>query len=326
MQLIQNNMAIVTLQLGQCGNQLGFSFFDNLNQECARAPPALSNAIRRTFFYEDSGKTKARAILIDMEPKVVNQCLSSCKSWEYDPQSSFCQQEGSGNNWALGYNVHGSKWVETILDRCRRQLEECETLRGILIFQSLAGGTGSGVGTKITESLRDEMGNLPMINIAIWPYSFGEVILQNYNTALTLSHLIHAADGLILIQNDWLEFTTRNCLGIKNIDFEHMNTLATRIISSIIAPVYSPSVLGSCSQFAHSPYQGLLDLCSTPGYPLLNIVSTPIISDKSVEFSDDTWSGLIKRAYQMMISNTQEPNINWNINSRSGDFYNRTKK
>lgn len=313
-------MAIVTLQLGQCGNQLGYSFFDALDQECSRAPPALSNAIRRTFFYEDKGKATARAILIDMEPKVVNQCITSSKSWAYDTNSSFCQQEGSGNNWAFGYNVHGSKWSDTIVDKCRRQLEQCETLRGLLIFQSLAGGTGSGLGTKITECLRDEMGNLPIINTVIWPYSFGEVILQNYNTALTLSHLINSADGLILIQNDWLEFTARNCSGIKNIDFEHMNSLASRLISSVITPVYSPSTLASFSQFAYSPFQGLLDLCSTPGYPLLNIVSTPIIPDKSVEFSDDTWNSLIKRAYQMMISNTQEPNINWSITARSGNL------
>lgn len=48
----------------------------------------------------------ARAVLVDMEPKVISQTLSiAARSgcWKYADRSHFCQKQGSGNNWANGY-------------------------------------------------------------------------------------------------------------------------------------------------------------------------------------------------------------------------------
>lgn len=47
----------------------------------------------------------ARAVLIDMEPKVINHSMSmAAKSgrWRYGESSHFSQKQGSGNNWANG--------------------------------------------------------------------------------------------------------------------------------------------------------------------------------------------------------------------------------
>jgi len=41
----------------------------------------------------------------------------------------------------------------------------------------LAGGTGSGLGAHIVEKLRDDFPKSCMMNVAVWPYSTGEVIL-----------------------------------------------------------------------------------------------------------------------------------------------------
>lgn len=54
-----------------------------------------------------------------------------------------------GNNWAYGYFVHGSEFEDHIQRLIQNQLENCDSLDGILVTMSLAGGTGSGVGTKI---------------------------------------------------------------------------------------------------------------------------------------------------------------------------------
>lgn len=47
----------------------------------------------------------ARAVLVDMEPKVINQTLLKAAQsgrWNYGQHSGFCQKQGSGNNWAYG--------------------------------------------------------------------------------------------------------------------------------------------------------------------------------------------------------------------------------
>ena len=77
-------MSVVTLQIGQCGNQLGCSLYDALAQV---EPDAAS-----VFFRESSGSSGGgaaadagsckqpsrkrwtpRSVLIDMEPKVYNR-------------------------------------------------------------------------------------------------------------------------------------------------------------------------------------------------------------------------------------------------------------
>lgn len=47
----------------------------------------------------------ARAVLVDMEPKVIRQSISKANRsgrWRYGEASYFCQNQGSGNNWANG--------------------------------------------------------------------------------------------------------------------------------------------------------------------------------------------------------------------------------
>ena len=81
-------------------------------------------------------------------------------------------------------------------------MEKIDHTAGFLVFQSLAGGTGSGFGTHLVEAVKEANPKASMVNVAVWPYSTGEVILQNYNSLLTISRLISNSDGVISIYND----------------------------------------------------------------------------------------------------------------------------
>lgn len=57
------------------------------------------------FCFSPCAVPVARAVLVDMEPKVIGQALSMAASsghWKYSSHSHFCQKQGSGNNWANG--------------------------------------------------------------------------------------------------------------------------------------------------------------------------------------------------------------------------------
>lgn len=43
-------------------------------------------------------------------------------------------------------------------------------------------------GTRLTENLRDHFSK-PIVNSVVWPYQSGEVLVQHYNSALTMAHL-----------------------------------------------------------------------------------------------------------------------------------------
>lgn len=68
----------------------------------------------------------ARAVLVDMEPKVINRAIVSAANsptnWCFAPNSSLSQQSGSGNNWARGYNGYGPKFASAVCELVRREV------------------------------------------------------------------------------------------------------------------------------------------------------------------------------------------------------------
>uniref|UniRef100_A0A2K5EE52 Tubulin/FtsZ GTPase domain-containing protein n=1 Tax=Aotus nancymaae TaxID=37293 RepID=A0A2K5EE52_AOTNA len=115
-------MSIVTVQLGQCGNQIGFEVFDALLRDshssqglCSkRENEAYQTSCKERFFSEEeNGVPIARAVLVDMEPKVISQTLSKAAQsgrWKYGQHACFCQKQGSGNNWAYGRDRISPCW------------------------------------------------------------------------------------------------------------------------------------------------------------------------------------------------------------------------
>ena len=69
------------------------------------------------------------------------------------------------------------------------------------MFYSLGGGTGSGLGSRLLEELRDSR---CLMACAILPMVTGENPMQCYNVLLALNWLQDLSDGLLLYENDQL--------------------------------------------------------------------------------------------------------------------------
>ena len=63
--------------MGQCGNQIGYAFYEQLIQEMDTSSELMQERVIETYFQRDfeKGKLVANSVLIDMEPKVVQKCL-----------------------------------------------------------------------------------------------------------------------------------------------------------------------------------------------------------------------------------------------------------
>ncbi|XP_069337191.1 tubulin delta chain isoform X2 [Eulemur rufifrons] len=244
-------MSIVTVQLGQCGNQIGFEVFDTLFSDshssqglCSkRENEAYQASCKERFFSEEeNGVPIARAVLVDMEPKVINQTLSKAAQsgrWKYGQHAYFCQKQGSGNNWAYGYSVHGPRHEESIMNLIQKEVEKCDSLSGFFIIMSMAGGTGSGIGAFVTQNLQDRYAHSLKMNQIIWPYGTGEVIVQNYNSILTLSHLYRSSDALLVHENDAVHKICAKLMNIKQISFSDINQVLAHQLGSVFQPVYA---------------------------------------------------------------------------------------
>ncbi|XP_063655175.1 tubulin delta chain isoform X10 [Pan troglodytes] len=177
-----------------------------------------------------------------MEPKVINQTLSKAAQsgqWKYGQHACFCQKQGSGNNWAYGYSVHGPRHEESIMNIIRKEVEKCDSFSGFFIIMSMAGGTGSGLGAFVTQNLEDQYSNSLKMNQIIWPYGTGEVIVQNYNSILTLSHLYRSSDALLLHENDAIHKICAKLMNIKQISFSDINQVLAHQLGSVFQPTYS---------------------------------------------------------------------------------------
>ncbi|KAI1893555.1 hypothetical protein AGOR_G00124930 [Albula goreensis] len=317
-------MSIVTVQLGQCGNQIGQELFDVITSDTNEAQryklsvegKAYGVCSQERFFHDElTGELSARAVLIDMEPKVITQTMATAAKsgrWKYGDRSFFCQKQGSGNNWANGFCVHGPRHEEAVGDLVRREVERCDRLAGILTLMSVAGGTGSGVGTYITQCLRDTYPHSLILNQLTWPYGTGEVIVQNYNSILTLSHLYQCSDAILVHENDTVHRICAQLMNIKHISFSDVNKVIAHQLGSVLQPAHTQS---TCSQYSRNPIGELMaTLVCHPEYRLLGLCSIPQMPSSSLAYSAFTWPGLLKHLRQMLISSTKmEEGIDWQV-------------
>lgn len=331
-------MSVVSLQLGQCGNQIGGELFNLLIEDATKLNAQFFSksvdskvnheyeceVVERFFTRDKTGNSlNARAVMIDMESKAISQTLSQAKKsgkWCYPEGQQFCQKRGSGNNWAHGFLEHGPKSLERVLDMVHKEVEKCDRFGGFLIFMSLAGGTGSGVGAYITGSLRDEFPHSFILNQVVWPYGTGEVIVQNYNAILTLSHLYRCSDGVVILENDKLQNICSRLMNLKHISFKDINKVISHKLASVLQPVklFSQGQDAGFYKHATSVRNLLGDLieqvCPHPEYKLMTLKNIPQMSEKSLAYSTYTWTGLLKHLRQMLIADaSMEEGIDWEV-------------
>ena len=128
------------------------------------------------------------------------------------------------------------------------RLGQAGTLTGFVVLHSLAGGTGSGFGSRLVTSLRDIYGGKRYIlSVAILPFFQGsaDVVVQHYNVALALAQLQASADAVLLFSNDAVartlsggaEAATRKGAATASYSLEELNAAIARTLAGLMLPV-----------------------------------------------------------------------------------------
>ena len=91
-----------------------------------------------------AGKHVPRAVFVDLEPTVVDEVRSGTYRQLFHPEQLISGKEDAANNYARGHYTVGKEIVDSVLEKLRKQAEQCTGLQGFLIFHSFGGGTGSG--------------------------------------------------------------------------------------------------------------------------------------------------------------------------------------
>ncbi|XP_044756462.1 tubulin delta chain-like isoform X1 [Coccinella septempunctata] len=227
-------MSLLTLQYGQCGIQVGESLYSTIFEDVKNDNSSYSmQSLNKWFNISCNGKYEPRSILIDTETKVINSRQKT--TYGFENIIAGCHG-GSANNWAFGYNVNSYTLIDLILDKVRIETEKSDYMQSFLNIASSSGGTGSGIGCKVVEELKDGYPNKLIINAIVLPYLNGEIITQNYNTILSLAKLHEMSDIGILFENDQIhELCTERVH--DSVNFSDLNKLIAFQLASIFQPI-----------------------------------------------------------------------------------------
>lgn len=139
-----------------------------------------------------------------------------------------------------------------------------------MTLQSAAGGTGSGLGSFLTQSIVDDFPKKSILSTVIWPYTSGEVVVQNYNTLLTISSLAQLVDGILVMENDTAHAICRKLLRRQRPSLRDLNQLVANQLASALLPTTSSHHSVITDIFGH--------LCTHPVSPAIVFVLSKLLT------------------------------------------------
>ena len=103
--------------------------------------------------------------------------------------SLFCHFAAIGQSSEPASFGAADSIVHTALEQLRRHVERLDDYQGTVLLHSLAGGTGSGLGTRLLEELRDLYPLHFLTAVTVTPFAHGESSLQHFNTVCAMTCL-----------------------------------------------------------------------------------------------------------------------------------------
>ena len=278
---------LLTLQIGQCGNQIGSEFWKTLCSEHVIQPDGMlseyamknpGNDKKEVFFYQaDDDHYVPRALLIDLEPRVINAIQVSEYANLYNPENVFVSKEGggAGNNWARGY-AEAERVQEEIFEMIDREADNSDSLEGFVLCHSIAGGTGSGMGSYFLENITDRYPKKLMQTYSVFPMltETSDVVVQPYNSVLTLKRLANNADCVVVLDNTSLNRIAVDRLKLSNPTLSETNSLVSTVMAASTTTLRYPG-------YMNNDMVGLLaNLIPIPKCHFLMTGYTPLCLDK----------------------------------------------
>jgi len=237
---------ILSIHVGQAGIQVGNSCWELFCLEHGiQADGSMPNAKKdkngddafSTFFSEaGSGKHVPRSIFLDLEPSVIDEVRSGTHGELFHPQQLISGKEDAANNYARGHYTIGKEIVDLCLDRVRKLADNCSGLQGFLFFNSVGGGTGSGLGSLLLERLSVDYGKKSKLGFTVYPSpQVSTAVVEPYNSVLSTHSLLEHTDVSVMLDNEAIYDISRRSLGIEKPTYTNLNRLIAQVISSLTA-------------------------------------------------------------------------------------------
>ena len=306
-------MSTVFLNIGQCGVQIGQSFWSQVSHYDTKD-------CQHTMWVQGL-QNVPRAVFVDGESKVLHKFHSKIKREKLKlniANSCLHSRAGCGSNWAYGKNklckntvnralpsFHNSGYtncmdldknssmMEVCSEMIRLKIESCDSFSGFCATHSLAGGTGSGFGSCLAEHLHDSYPTAFKMWNVVLPFSCGESPCQNYNQLLSLSHLQQYADAIVVFDNEQL--TDELFRKKDKVSMEDMNKRIANMLLGCFLPVSTLKTDTGLVSIGNEPWELIRSVAPVPSLKLLQMRQTVDSNRKNYATDSMVWDNLVQK-------------------------------
>lgn len=232
----------ISIHVGQAGIQMGSSCWKlyllehgiNLDGVAAKKTGERDNL--NAFFDQVSNeKFIPRAILVDLEPTVIDEVRREAKNL-FHPEQLIAGNEDAANNFARGRLSIGHGVIDNVTDQIRKLTDNCGGLSGFLVFHSFGGGTGSGLTSLIMNELAQAYPKRSRLQFAVYPApQISTAVVEPYNTVLTTHTTLNESDCAFMVDNEATYNICHSKLDIDRPTYANLNQLTSQVVSSITA-------------------------------------------------------------------------------------------
>merc|ERR1711971_34680 len=236
----------ISIHIGQAGIQVGNACWELYCLEHGIQPDGQMPSDKtigggddafNTFFSETgAGKHVPRTVMVDLEPTVIDEVRTGTYRQLFHPEQLISGKEDAANNYARGHYTIGKEIVDLCLDRIRRLADNCTGLQGFLFFNSVGGGTGSGLGSLLLERLSVDYGKKSKLGFTVYPSpQVSTAVVEPYNSVLSTHSLLEHTDVAVMLDNEAVYDICRRNLDIERPTYTNLNRLISQVISSLTA-------------------------------------------------------------------------------------------
>ncbi|XP_077276776.1 tubulin alpha-1C chain isoform X1 [Temnothorax americanus] len=236
----------ISIHIGQAGVQMGNACWELYclehgihpdGQMPSNATPGSGDDSFNSFFSETgSGKYVPRAIMVDLEPTVIDEVRTGTYRQLFHPEQMITGKEDAANNYARGHYTIGKEIIDLTLDRIHRLTEQCQGLQGFIIFHSFGGGTGSGFSSLLMEQLSADYPKRSKLTFSIYPApQVSTAVVEPYNAILYTHTTLEHTEVAFIVDNQAIYELCRRNLHIDRPTYTNLNRLIGQMVSSITA-------------------------------------------------------------------------------------------
>ena len=240
---------VVSLHIGQAGIQVGNQCWELFCAEHGIKPDGTTDSIQgndaSVYFSENSrGKYVPRALMFDLEPSVIDAIKNTEYKQLYNPSYMMRGDEDASNNFARGHYTIGKDMLDQTLNVIRKITDNCQSLQGFQIFNSVGGGTGSGFASLLLERLSVEYPKKTKLGFNIYPSpQLTTSVVEPYNSVLSTHALLEHNDVSVVLDNEAIYDVCKTNLKIDRPNYKNLNRVVAQTVSSLTCSLRFPGSL-----------------------------------------------------------------------------------